>query len=201
MKKSLLDLVCSMYFSPFCFGAVRSNGLEIFLSCEWRAPAYSLVVCRPETDFPAARNLFPFVFCVGHCAAFTSLVILSFGLDFLPQEHCAHLGESFFFLSAGEHADPSARFLLPCLVFSPALGSMLSFDFLAAGFSGRWIFLPSGFLSELIFLSQFWSNCACSPIQLLPLVSSLSARQGPVLILLRACPGQLIPGSVHFWWR
>jgi hypothetical protein len=97
MKKSLLDLVCSMYFSPFCFGAVRSNGLEIFLSCEWRAPAYSLVVCRPETDFPAARNLFPFVFCVGHCAAFTSLAILSFGLDFLPQEHCAHLGESFFF--------------------------------------------------------------------------------------------------------
>jgi hypothetical protein len=43
-------------------------------------------------------------------------------------------------------------------------------------FPHRWIFQPSGFLlSELIFLSQFWTKTACSPIQLLLWFSSLRA--------------------------
>jgi hypothetical protein len=58
MKKSFLNLVCAMYFLPFCFGTVRSEyplrsrssclfcHLDISLSQEWRASACSLVVRR-----------------------------------------------------------------------------------------------------------------------------------------------------------
>jgi hypothetical protein len=45
------------------------------------------------------------------------------------------------------------------------------------------------------------SRSSCSFCGLEIFLSSLSTRQGPVLILLRACPGQLIPGSVRFWWH
>jgi hypothetical protein len=96
MKKLFLNLVCAMYFLPFCFGTVRSEyplrspvlvlssrssclfcHLDISLSQEWRASACSLVVRRLHrflSSFSCRRV--EFVVCVRSVFLVSSQVFL-----------------------------------------------------------------------------------------------------------------------------